>query len=201
MKAKKTVTVILTSVIGLTVGVSSAWAYGTISSGISSPPLTFTKWNGFDPATYTAFSNAASPWNVVSQGEIGKNIIDPNGTTTSTNSYPVDDYTNLITKGDRGLNQYLMQTTTYKYIYPWIDNHTLHADIDINGSFAWSNNQTSGTYDVQNVITHEFGHAAGLADLYGTGDTEKTMYGYSSTDETKKRTLDTDDINGIKALY
>ncbi|UJF32071.1 hypothetical protein [Paenibacillus hexagrammi] len=105
MKAKKIVTVILTTVIGLTVGVSSVWAYGTISSGISSPPLTFAKWNGFDPATYTAFSNAAAPWNVVSQGEIGKDIIDPNGYTTSTNTYPVNDYTNLITQLSHLINQ------------------------------------------------------------------------------------------------
>ncbi|WP_350340521.1 matrixin family metalloprotease [Paenibacillus hexagrammi] len=107
----------------------------------------------------------------------------------------------LITKGNRGLNKYVAQTTTYKYIYPWIDNHTLHADIDINGSFAWSNNLTPNTYDVWDNMTHEFGHAAGLADQYGSGDSQKTMWGYSTYADRTRTTLDTDDINGIKALY
>jgi len=40
-----------------------------------------------------------------------------------------------------------------------------------------------------------------LGDLYGSGDTEKTMYGYSSPGETKKRTLHQDDIDGICYIY
>lgn len=78
---KKIVLAIFTSVIGLIAGVGSAFAYGTINSGIEYPPLTFTKWNGFESATYTAFTNAAAPWNVVSQGEISKNIINAGGPT------------------------------------------------------------------------------------------------------------------------
>lgn len=40
-----------------------------------------------------------------------------------------------------------------------------------------------------------------LGDLYGSGDTEKTMYGYASLGETKKRTLHQDDIDGISYIY
>jgi hypothetical protein len=55
--------------------------------------------------------------------------------------------------------------------------------------------------DVANIATHELGHTLVLADLYGGGDTEKTMYGYASAGETKKRTLHSDDIAGIRYLF
>ena len=50
-------------------------------------------------------------------------------------------------------------------------------------------------------MTHEFGHALGLLDLYGGSDSEKTMYGYAYPGETKKRTLHSDDINGVQTIY
>ena len=55
--------------------------------------------------------------------------------------------------------------------------------------------------DLQNIITHELGHSAGLGDLYQTDCIQQTMYGYSSEGETSKRTLGTGDVAGIKKLY
>lgn len=55
--------------------------------------------------------------------------------------------------------------------------------------------------DFENIAIHEFGHAAGLADLYSSSCSEQTMYGYATEGETKKRTLETGDITGIKKLY
>lgn len=77
----------------------------------------------------------------------------------------------------------------------------LDCDITFNTYYNWSTSGGSGAYDVQNVTTHELGHWLSLSDLYGGSDTEKTMYGYVSTGETKKRSLDTDDLNGINAIY
>lgn len=64
-------------------------------------------------------------------------------------------------------------------------------------------------YDVQNVITHEFGHWLYLDDLsswYGPSwcdiwTWESTMCGIIYTDETTKRSLEGDDKEGIKAIY
>ena len=55
--------------------------------------------------------------------------------------------------------------------------------------------------DVQNVGTHECGHVCGLADLYDDEDEEMTMFGYSSTGETKKRDLNWGDSAGVYVLY
>lgn len=55
--------------------------------------------------------------------------------------------------------------------------------------------------DLQNIATHELGHGAGLADVYEDACSEVTMYGYSGYGETKKRTLETPDITGLRKLY
>ena len=67
---------------------------------------------------------------------------------------------------------------------------------------AWGDATVDGdVWDVLDIATHELGHSAGLGDLYQTAATEQTMYGYASPGETKKRTLESGDIAGIKALY
>lgn len=57
-----------------------------------------------------------------------------------------------------------------------------------------------GTYDVQNIATHEFGHQVGLIDLYTSTDRDLTMYGYGDMAELKKDSLSTGDIIGAQTL-
>lgn len=54
--------------------------------------------------------------------------------------------------------------------------------------------------DLQNVATHEFGHAAGLGHP-SDACLEETMYRFSQNGETKRRTLAAGDIIGINELY
>lgn len=49
--------------------------------------------------------------------------------------------------------------------------------------------------------THEWGHALGLDDIYSDGCSEVTMYGSSSENETKKRTLEQADQTGLSDMY
>jgi len=77
----------------------------------------------------------------------------------------------------------------------------VESDIIFNTDYTWSTTGAAGKYDIQNIGTHELGHALFLTDLYGSKDKEKTMYGYGATGETKKRTLELDDKNGIKYIY
>lgn len=78
------------------------------------------------------------------------------------------------------------------------------SDIYLNGvNYTWSATGQAGRMDVQDLVTHESGHALSLSDLYGNTDGEKTMYGYTDPNggETKKRTLEPDDIAGVRYLY
>ena len=73
------------------------------------------------------------------------------------------------------------------------------ADMHMNGSsFSWAVVPTPGRFDVQSVVTHEAGHVLGLGH---TDDTEATMYADAAWAETKKRTLEADDITGVTFLY
>ncbi len=74
-------------------------------------------------------------------------------------------------------------------------------DIEFQDFYTWSSTGEAGKYDIQAIAAHEFGHTLSLGDLYGGGDTEKTMYGYGSTGDTKARTLHQDDIDGIHYIY
>jgi hypothetical protein len=55
-------------------------------------------------------------------------------------------------------------------------------------------------YDLQNIATHEFGHWAGLDDLFDDAQKDLTMYGFSAGGEVKKRTLGAGDITGKAEL-
>ena len=58
-------------------------------------------------------------------------------------------------------------------------------------------------FDLQSVMTHEFGHVLGLADLYPgeTDVTESTMFAAMARGESNKRTLARDDEDGLCTLY
>jgi hypothetical protein len=73
----------------------------------------------------------------------------------------------------------------------------------LNSYYPWStaSGGEAGKYDVQSVATHEFGHWLTLHDLFNSGDSEKTMYRWIAANEIKKRTLDSDDIAGIRYIY
>lgn len=53
-------------------------------------------------------------------------------------------------------------------------------------------------YDLQTVMAHEFGHWVGLADMFGTDDNSKTMYGRYTV---SNHTLDATAIQGAISIY
>ena len=57
---------------------------------------------------------------------------------------------------------------------------------------------SGGSQDIQNVATHELGHAVGLGHV---SDTLLTMYPHSTAGETLKRTLGNGDRTGMAHLY
>ena len=90
--------------------------------------------------------------------------------------------------------------------YHWISGGTNMTESDLvynDRDYTWSGvgNPTGGEYCIWNIAAHEFGHTLCLEDLYGGGDSSKTMYGYGSPGQTYARTLHSDDIAGIQAIY
>jgi len=86
--------------------------------------------------------------------------------------------------------------------YIWYSgSQILETDTRMNTFYKWNLNGEAGKMDVPNIMTHEFGHWAGLADLYNDVDYWLTMYGYADFGETYKRTLGLGDINGLEAWY
>lgn len=89
--------------------------------------------------------------------------------------------------------------------YHWSTGGNMtESDIVFNDAdYTWWNGSggCSGKMDIWNVATHELGHTLCLGDLYSGEDSFKTMYGYVSSCETLKRTLHSDDIDGIVAIY
>ena len=93
-------------------------------------------------------------------------------------------------------------TISINNVWFYSSGQIVDSDIVYNGEhYTWSSSGEQEEMDVQNVATHETGHSLSLDDLYGAGDSEKTMYGYISAGETKKRTLHSDDIAGVSYLY
>ena len=75
-------------------------------------------------------------------------------------------------------------------------------DILFNTNYAWGDATLyPGVMDLQNIATHELGHAAGLDDIYNTACSQVTMFGYSDYGDTTRRTLETPDILGLQKLY
>lgn len=75
-------------------------------------------------------------------------------------------------------------------------------DMMFDTDFVWGDAAIDATLmDLQNIATHELGHALGLNDQYSGSCTTVTMYGYSYEGDIAKRTLETPDITGLRTLY
>ncbi|UCG42225.1 MAG: matrixin family metalloprotease [candidate division WOR-3 bacterium] len=118
------------------------------------------------------------------------------GTTTATG--PTYDGTNVVTAANLGSGGILAQNT---YWYLRKGKLVLENDIVFNSYYDWSTSGEPSKYDVQNICTHEMGHCLVLNDMYTSLAAEQTMYGYAGLGETKKRTLEQGDKDGILRIY
>lgn len=73
----------------------------------------------------------------------------------------------------------------------------VYDDIDFN----WSATGEAGKMDFENIATHELGHSVGMDDIYESVCSEVTMFGFAADGETKKRSLEVQDVTGVSTLY
>lgn len=75
-------------------------------------------------------------------------------------------------------------------------------DILFDTDYAWGDAASNpAIMDLENIATHEIGHGVGLADVYDSSCGQVTMYGYSDYGDTAKRSLEPQDITGLRSLY
>jgi predicted Zn-dependent protease len=85
--------------------------------------------------------------------------------------------------------------------YTRVGKQIVEFDMLFNDKFAWNTTGTSDDMDLQNIATHELGHAVGMGDIYTTSCSYVTMYGYSGEGDLSKRSLELPDIAGLQAMY
>jgi len=151
-------------------------------------------------------SEGANEWDL----NTAKNIFKGSDTTNTPGSANVVVFTSKLTKpgayqggtGD-GKNNYMAVTKavtgrtiavawTWSYTNVYVYgpdgtryNKAAESDIYFNGNMKWRAANSESTaynslFDIRTIATHEIGHTLGLADLYGSEDTSKTMYGYNN---------------------
>jgi hypothetical protein len=99
-----------------------------------------------------------------------------------------------------GWGSYRAGVIAVTYIW-YVGDRIIESDTRLNTLYKWSLSGEPRKMDVQNIMTHEFGHWCGLDDLYADEDYWLTMYGYASYGEVYKQTLGLGDIMGLQAVY
>ena len=190
-KLKQFVSIIL-AVICLLSSSISAYAYGFTSGGkFNSVPITFYVNTGTNSKYITDFQNALNTWN-----NAGFGTLFVYGGTRAVLTATSMDSVNGVTFVNRGSTVALANTT----IYCDSSGTIYEANIEVNTHYTFkctSDSLLVNGYDMQSMFTHELGHALGLDEsMY----IDATMYFNMPINETKKRTLHSDDIAGLAAL-
>jgi len=84
--------------------------------------------------------------------------------------------------------------------YTWSvdDGEIVAFDMAINEDYSWTTNGDASSHDLHNAMTHEFGHAVGLAHSEAS---DASMYPDSQMGDVSKRDLADDDVAGLSMLY
>ncbi len=113
--------------------------------------------------------------------------------------YGVRDYTNALAFGDYPDSNVIAVTSVW---YSRATKQIVEFDQEYNTRFAWGDASINPSLmDLQNIATHELGHAVGLADIYTSSCSSVTMYGYSGNGDLQKRTLEQPDLTGLQKMY
>ncbi len=169
---------------------------GTENRGIKNRYIVFQSWSGFTQETRWAIDYASRQWN----NRTGMTILYHSATQHNSNyDNEARDYKNLIVKVSKGLDNAPMTTHAWAELGSDGYYYIIEADIVVNADYPWNNTGSSTCLDVQNCMTHEFGHMLGLENVDYPVDA--TMYKSTHNGDLEKRWLKQDDLNGFNYIY
>lgn len=179
--------------------------YGFLASGAKWKTTENYLVNPSDSGLGEAFVDQTVASGVAEWEEYGGSSIFGTGTRDLTALYDdtLTDGKNVVAFGANLDSSVIAVTNVWGYFYgPPKTRELLEWDMLLNTHFVWGDAAADPSLmDLQNIVTHELGHSAGMADLYTGACSLETMYGYSLEGETIKRDLNTGDIRGIQTLY
>ena len=145
----------------------------------------------------STISSSAETWDAATSAELLNNAYSVDYTA----QYGVQNFQNAIAFGDYPDNGVIAVTSVW---FTRVGKRIVEFDQLYNTRFAWGDataTNITSVMDLQNIVTHELGHAVGLDDIYSTTCSAVTMYGYSDYGETSKRSLEQPDITGLQKMY
>lgn len=165
----------------------TGWAWSGRYSAKADPTNSGLSANG----VMSAFSQSGSAWDAATSGSIWGGVTQNSGGANAGKRDSVNQF------GFKSGGNYIAVT------YTWSSGgNALESDGRYNTNYPWSLSGEANKMDLQNIGTHEVGHTFGLGHSpTGSQHACLTMYPYADYGETQKRSLETGDKNGIKAIY
>lgn len=204
---KKSIRIVLFALLHLAVffsGVVMASAYNNTGYKWSGPSATYYIQSAFASSFKTAMKSSDATWD--SAGSVFRFTY--GGTTTRnpniwSTSYTYDGYSDIG-------YYYNPASTAVAATSEWGTGSTItEVDTTFNTYWGLTTVGVAGSYDVQSTMTHEFGHwlkldhvtSSSSPSYCGTTSLATMCKNFYSLGDTYFRTLNTDDKNGIKAIY
>lgn len=140
-------------------------------------------------------STSAETWDMPTATELFNDAVSVDYTA----QYGVQNYVNAVVFGNHPDSNVIGVTSVW---YKRVGKEIVEFDVLLNTDFVWGDALLDpALMDLQNIATHELGHAVGMGDIYTSSCTAVTMYGYSDYGETIKRTLEQPDVAGLQSMY
>lgn len=167
--------------------------YGTSNRKWFSVPAQYSVGSNIPASWVPVINTAAATWNNVASSNNDAWSLSAN----SSSGNPIVMADLVAEYGGAYSNIYAL-TTVWSY---QSSGQIVKAQTEMASKWTWSTTADSNSADVQNIMTHEFGHWQWLADMYSSDCSSVTMFGTLPLGDTNRRTIHQPDIDGMNSIY